>query len=135
MRAAEERVRLALQSVRAMRPTSAIDLDRQELAVGHLSAALRDPDYSDRRDYIDTGQTHLTDCPGYVRHCDGEKCNRCGHCGWTRGRHQNVQALRDCPGFASPGAACTVDPCTTCGYVENVHPRRVTPHSPPGGTT
>jgi hypothetical protein len=37
---AEEHVRLALQSVRAMRPTSAIDLDRQELAVSHLHAAL-----------------------------------------------------------------------------------------------
>lgn len=33
-------MRLSLQSVRAMRPTSAIDLDRQELAVGHLHAAL-----------------------------------------------------------------------------------------------
>lgn len=40
MRAAEEHVRLALQSVRAMRPTSATDLDRQELAISHLSAAL-----------------------------------------------------------------------------------------------
>lgn len=40
MRAAEEHVRLALQSVRAMRPTSAIDLDRQELAISHLHAAL-----------------------------------------------------------------------------------------------
>jgi hypothetical protein len=39
-RTAEEHVRLALQSVRAMRPTSAVDLDRQELAVSHLHAAL-----------------------------------------------------------------------------------------------
>jgi hypothetical protein len=64
---------------------------------------------------------HLTDCPGYSRHCDREKCNRCGHCGWTKTRHENVQALRDCPGFISGDAGAVVDHCATCGYVENVH--------------
>src|SRR5687768_18251709 len=82
-----------------MRPVTAIDLDRQELAAEHLRAALRDLGSAgahvwDRRDYIDTGQLHLTDCPGYSRHCDRERCNRCGHCGWTEVRHQNVQADR-----------------------------------------
>lgn len=121
----EEHIRLALQSVRAMRPSGVVDLDRQELAAEHLRAALRGeavtiapaPEGWDRRDYIDTGQMHLIDCPGYARHCDGEKCNRCRHCGWTKGRHANVQALRDCPGFLSSGTVR----CTTCGYVENVH--------------
>lgn len=132
MSGTEGHVRIALRSVRAMRPTTAIDQDRQELAVRHLAAALRDtppsvPQGGDRRDYVDTGQLHLTDCPGYVRHCDREGCNRCRHCGWTEARHENVQALRDCRGFVSSGPACVVDYCATCGYVENVHlPREAT---------
>lgn len=81
----------------------------------------------DRRDYIATGQLHLTDCPGYTPHCQGEKCNRCRHCGWTAARHENVQALRDCRRFISSGAVCIPDRCTTCGYVENVHPDRERP--------
>lgn len=81
---------------------------------------------ADARDYIRTGQIHLTDCPGYVPHCGegDEKCNRCRHCGWTEGRHANVQALRDCRGFTSSGAVCVVDYCTTCGYVEGAHPAK-----------
>lgn len=41
----------------------------------------------DPREYIDTGQADLRDCPGFIPHCESEQCPRCRCCGWTLIRH------------------------------------------------
>lgn len=78
----------------------------------------------DIRDHVDTGQMDLADCPGYRPHCDRERCNRCGHCGWTRSRHPQTKARTRVVyppagtgwrlGFPGAGSATTWR-CQRCG--------------------
>lgn len=59
------------------------------------TAATATPPTTDARDYIDTGQIDLADCPGYLPHCESERCPRCRHCGWAAARHERAAEPTD----------------------------------------
>lgn len=87
----------------------------------------------DIRDHVDTGQMDLADCPGYRPHCDRERCNRCGHCGWARSRHPQAKPRARVAyppagtgwrhGFPGAGTATTWR-CQRCGTNHEGNPPR-----------